>query len=358
MKKYEETVKIIKKNIPQQIREGNLRLPSELALCQQYGVSRQTIRKALSILTAEKLVESRRGSGTYLTGLLPNARDNRVVLLLTSDTEYIYPELISDIGRTLSSGGIALSVLITGGSLQRERELLLSLLANPPRGLLAEGCRSALPSPNADLYQSLRAQGTSLMFLFGTYPNLPDVCCVREDNEQAAYELTLSLLRQQHRHIAGIFASDTVSGRERYWGYLRALRAMDAPLPAENVLWFDSQQLYDLQKKQDTGFLQSFLRHHLMSCTALLCHNDEIAYWMLKELSRAHLEAPRDLSVVGFGSSYLRHASAWKLSTMTHAPHELGVAAGRQLLALMKGQAPASVTVKYELLPGNTDRSL
>jgi GntR family transcriptional regulator len=42
-------------------------LPSEKALCDEYGVSRITVRRALQNLTEEGLVERRRGVGTYVS---------------------------------------------------------------------------------------------------------------------------------------------------------------------------------------------------------------------------------------------------------------------------------------------------
>lgn len=41
-------------------------LPSEQALAAQLGVSQGTLRKALDVMTAEKLVERRQGKGTYV----------------------------------------------------------------------------------------------------------------------------------------------------------------------------------------------------------------------------------------------------------------------------------------------------
>lgn len=43
------------------------RLPTEVELASQYGVSRVTIRRAMSILTAEDLIQVIHGRGTFVT---------------------------------------------------------------------------------------------------------------------------------------------------------------------------------------------------------------------------------------------------------------------------------------------------
>lgn len=59
------------KRLIEAIQEGRLaagsRLPTEQALCEQYGVSRTVVREAISMLKREGMVASRQGSGTYVT---------------------------------------------------------------------------------------------------------------------------------------------------------------------------------------------------------------------------------------------------------------------------------------------------
>ncbi len=358
MSKYMNLVENLKKEIPHMLKSGISRLPSEQDLCLEYHVSRQTVRKALSVLTEEKLLEGRRGSGNYLTGLMPKAADNEVIILLSTDVEYIYPELVSYLGRSLSKAGFSVSVWATGNDIMEERRLLHEMLKNPPRGLIAEGCHNALPSVNIDLYTRLKEQGTHLLFLFGIYPNFSDAPYLSDDNYQGGYEAAAHLLHQGHRQIAGIFESDVVQGIQRYYGYITAMKDFKASPSSENVLWFDSTVLDRLQKKQDTGFLRNFVKERLSSCTAIVCYNDEIAYWLIKELRMRGLSVPEDISIVGFDNSYLRHAGEIRLSTMAHLPNEVGISAASMMMDLLKGNSVQSAELKWHLIAGNSDRSL
>lgn len=54
------------------------KLPSERELSEQLGVSRTSVRQALKILEAEGRVESRKGSGTYITDSVTTASGTRL----------------------------------------------------------------------------------------------------------------------------------------------------------------------------------------------------------------------------------------------------------------------------------------
>lgn len=64
--------RLIAEELRADITEGRLhtgdRLPSESALAERFGVNRHTARQAIASLAVDGLVESRRGSGTFVTG--------------------------------------------------------------------------------------------------------------------------------------------------------------------------------------------------------------------------------------------------------------------------------------------------
>ena len=337
------------KNMIEENPGDTFKLPTEAALCQKYDVSRQTVRKALSILEAEHLIEKRQGSGSYATGLFGRAEKDSVAVLVYSDTEYIYPGLLADLRGVLQKEGFSCTVYVTEGQIAREREILLQLLENPVRGILSEGCKTAFPTPNHDLYERLAEKDTSILFFHGNYSNLPDYPSIKDDNYGGSYYLGKYLASLGHEKIAGIFKRDDIQGTERCFGLLSALRDEKISLREECICSFDTAQLTALQKKQDTGFLSEFISKQLKDATAIVCHNDEIAYWLIKELSYKNLRIPEDISVVCFDNSYLSELSSVQITSLSHKSHEMGTAAAQTLIKLMKGSFAGSQKLSWHL---------
>ena len=63
---------------------------------------------------------------------------NIIPILISDDSEYIYPALLDDIHTTLVQEGFSSQIYVTENETVRERQFLEELLKNPPRGLIAE----------------------------------------------------------------------------------------------------------------------------------------------------------------------------------------------------------------------------
>ena len=252
--KYEQLVQTLRQTLPQWYADGQRRLPCEQELAARFSVSRQTLRQALAVLEQDGLIEKRRGSGSFLCPAAAS-QDRRIAVIATSLSDYIFPSLLKDIQACLSAQGFSVVIHATENSIHREREILQQLLLDPPAGILVESCKTALPNPNAELYQALRQRGLPMTFLHGSCRELSDAFCVGDDNYGGGYLLAGHLIRNGHQKIAGIFKSDDVQGPERYHGVVCAMRDAGLFPLDENFLWFSSFQRYQLVELQDESVL-------------------------------------------------------------------------------------------------------
>lgn len=200
--KYEQLVQELRAALPQWYADGQRKLPGEQALAAKLSVSRQTLRQALAVLEQEGLIEKRRGSGSFLCPAAAR-QDRRIAVIATSLSDYIFPSLLKDVQACLSAQGFSVVIHATENSIRRERDILQQLLLDPPAGILVEGCKTALPNPNAELYQALRQRGLPMTFLHGSCREITDAFCVGDDNYGGGYLLAGHLIRSGHKKSPG-----------------------------------------------------------------------------------------------------------------------------------------------------------
>lgn len=327
---------------------GVNKLPTEADIAARYSVSRQTVRMALEVLKRKGLIKRRQGSGSYITGLSEKPGANVIALLLSSDQEYIYPTVIRDVREALEEKGFSAEVFVTDNCVAREREILTDLLKSPFRGIIAEGVKSALPNPNISLYRRLMKKGCQIVFLHSRYPALNDCPAIRDDNFGGSAMLVRHLWAQGHRDMGGIFKFDDAQGPERYQGFLETAAELSLTVPDSRIFWYGSDDLSRMTAEKDTGFLRRMIRG-LSGCTAVVCYNDMIAYYLIRELISAGYELPAAMAVAAFDATYLSSSDLLTVTTLSHRPREMGRAAAAAVINKLNGLPVISQEVRWEL---------
>ena len=372
--KYKWLVEQLREIISDSIQKGINKLPTEQELAVRYRVSRQTVRAALAVLEDEREIRRIKGSGAYITGLSSLEDRNIVGILIPDEQQYEYPALINDIRVALAAEGFSCKVYPTHNHVDQERQILQFLLKSPLRALIVEPVKSALPSPNTELYQRLIQRGTSILFLGCAYPQLSQIPVIYEDNLYGAGLLVQSLVEKGHSSIAGIFQMDDQRGLERYQGFLDAMQNQGLTVPDRNICWYTTQELDDFRQSQDISFLKKFLERIAPDCTAFICEDDFIAWLLWEELSlgqekkiATHASLSSSLQSTGFkttsadhsfettialaafNTSYLTTSGLLRATTLTHQTHQPGTLAAQMSINKLKGLPVSSQEVPWQL---------
>ena len=327
-KKYERIVAWVQSGIENgSLSRGN-KLPSENDLMERFGVSRQTVRRAMEELTQDGVVEGRRGSGTYVTVNTRRyaGKEVRIAVMLTYVDTYIFPSIIRGIESVLSREGCTLQIAMTDNAVEKERMLLKEFIhTQSVDGIIAETVKSALPNPNLKLYRELENLGIPVLFVNSYYREL-DIPHVSMDDRKAGYLAAKHLAECGHTRIGGIFKADDGQGHLRYAGYTDALMEQEIKIRGDQVIWIDSEELKAMEEES-----AKFLKR-LKGCTACVCYNDETAYRLVSIFRKAGHRVPDDLSVVGIDNSGLAKFCPVPLTSLENPVEELGRTAAEQII--------------------------
>jgi len=104
--KYSQLMEDLKNQILSgQIKAGD-KLPSENVLAATYGVSRQTVRKALQILENEDYIFAEHGRGTFCSERMRHLHHSKNIAVITTYlSDYIFPRVIAGIDQVLNENG-------------------------------------------------------------------------------------------------------------------------------------------------------------------------------------------------------------------------------------------------------------
>lgn len=309
------------------IRAGE-KLPSENELSRKYGLSRHTVRKALSILENDGYVTAQHGRGTFCSErMIQRHNSKNIAVVTTYISDYIFPRLIQGIDRVLAANGYSIILKNTGNSRSAEARVLQELLNKPIDGLIIEPSKSQILCRHLNLYQMLDQYEIPYIFLQGSYPQMLNKPHILMDDCKGGYLVTKYLIDTGHQKIAGIFKADDSQGAQRHLGYTRALTEAGIAYDPELVIWFHTED-----RKQKPGLMLKLLLDSGGGFDAVVCYNDQIAIQVMDALNQKGLSVPEDVSVTGYDDSAMAGKGEIGLTTIAHPQERLGELAAELIL--------------------------
>ena len=152
-----------------------------------------------------------------------------------------------------------------------------------------------------------------------------DVDMVLLDNVDAAYRLVKHLIENGYRHIGALCGETSSTGRERYAGFEKALRAHDLSPVAEHVKF--------VQPKIEAGYAATLkILDTAQPPDALMTTNSLLAEGALQAIRERNLTIPGDIALVTFDETIWASLVQPSLTLIAQPAHEIGKTATELLL--------------------------
>lgn len=343
MTKYEFLAKQLKERIETGVYRKGERLPTENELAKSYDISRHTVRQALVKLEFEGLIESIRGSGTFVKDTIPGKKSTmRIAVIVRQINDYIYPEILNGLQNEIYKNGYTMLLYSTDNHVDKERRSLLECMKQGVDGIIVEGTRSARPNPSLDLYSKIQKMGIPLVFIDTYYDGMQEPVCVGMDDYNGTVRLTKYLQDKGRRRIAGFFKDDTKVGHIRYKAFVDQEIAFGNVIEDSSTFWYATENQEQIIESIPISVIKNF--------DAAICYNDLIADRLVRKALNNGIRVPQDLAVVSFDNSILSETAPVKVTTMNHPKQEMGRIAAEKLINIINNVPEKSVQIVWDLI--------
>ena len=184
------------------------KLPSENELSAQYKISRQTVRKALSMLQNAGYIYAEHGRGTFCSEMMRHVQPSKNIAVVTTYlSDYIFPRVIQGIDDVLTGAGYSIILKNTKNSRTREAECLQDLLNKGVDGAIIEPSKSQIFCRHMNLYEQLEKLHIPYVFIQGCFPQMSDKPHVLMNDCLGGYMITKYLIDRGHKDIVACLTS-------------------------------------------------------------------------------------------------------------------------------------------------------
>lgn len=315
---------------------------SENLLCERFGVSRTSVRKAVRLMIEENLLESRQGKGTFIRGSGQGIIHNAVCLLnhwtraLRLDvTDLYYTDIIYSSENAAREQGVNFQIFSRVVNTQEDALEMMKNLAVD--GLLID----AYYQNYFDDLSFFRKITPNLVLVDGN-PEETDLPVVAPDAEKG-YRMILEDVVRRDRPVAFLYHEQTAQARWQRDCFLRAASGLGIQadlLDYGRNVSFDTfaglrncrTDHYPLIFRALEGWLKP---NHIGG--AIICGRDYEAVKTLAVLQKCNYRVPGDFAVTGFGDFLFSTMTDPALTTIKIDARELGTASVGMLFQIING---------------------
>lgn len=315
----------------------NDKFPSEQMLVRRFKVARTTVRLALNRLKEDGILETRNGSGTYLSAMA-NRVTGRLGLIIPHITHgEISPPICSAIAQAASDAGYT---ILFGDATSEDPETRVRRMLTLAQDYISQGVAGVFIEP-IELVADASAVTMRLIRLFEAH-NIPVILLDRDivpppersaydvvaiDNVQVGYRLASHLIERGAKRICLFARPDSApTVRMRFQGAREAMLDRGLAVTASTCC---------LAQPDDAAAVGKLL-HLKAPPDAFLCANDITAFSLVKTLGKFKKRVPRDVLVTGIDDVRLAAISSPSLTTVRQPCPDIAKAAVAAMLQRLR----------------------
>ncbi len=308
-------------------------IPSDNEFSALLGLSRNTVREALSALVSEGYIERIQGKGTFVIDRNMARSSSGVITVVAPDVRKMKEDdpflgnVIRGVLSGLTSQGQSACLSTFRGDMSfREHLRKEGLTASMKHGIIFAGY--SVTREDASLLKSEGIPAVSI-----GRPQTDEIPYVECDHFNGARKITEELIRLGHRKISFFDNSHHVASfQERRRGWMQAMS--DANLPASPQLlgethFFEAEDL--------RGEIRKFFAD--VDCTSAIIWGDVATFTAIEVLRERKLIIPKDISLYMYdGSQWVHQAAGIRVSHASSPVFELASEAGKLLRGIIEGK--------------------
>ncbi|MFE9016048.1 GntR family transcriptional regulator [Streptomyces cyaneofuscatus] len=348
--KYLQVAERLRREIADGAWAPGTQLPVEKELAGTLAVSVNTLRRAVSELVDEGIVQRRQGAGTFVAppgeavaeeGEQPRSR--RLVGVLVPSTTYYYPRVVDGIQRVLRDAGV--------GVLLASSKYDPALECEEVRAMVDSGVQGLLLVPNLHLLDDPQAHVDALHRL-----PVPHVLVERFPPAPAPDDPT-TYVTTDHPGGVCLAVRHLRSLGHRRIGHLGRLRTGTADIVARG---FDEAaellgvEVVDGSVARQDHWTEEGITAYVRHCaeagiTAVFCHGDRDAAALVVAARRHGLSVPDAFAVVAYDDEVAEVGDV-PLTAVSPPKEEVGALAAQLLLSRMES-GPGAVSHRVRIRP-------
>ena len=280
-----------------------------------------------------------------IAGALASARSDLVGVIIPSLTNIVYPDVLRGLHDALCDRGLLPVVSVTGYSVKLEERLVQSLLALRPAAMILTGRQHSKATT-----QMLRRAGVTIIEIMDS-DGAPIDVSIGMSHRRAAKASAEYLLRRGYRRFGYVGhegAHRDLRAHRRRASFLEAVRAAGADVLHEEI------ELGASSVPAGRAALARLLAKQ-PNIEAVYFSNDDMAIGGAHHCLAHGISTPDDLALFGFNGLDIGQTMAKPLSTLLTYRYEIGVLAGRAILARLNNEKiDLRTDVGFKLIEGAT----